>query len=458
MKIKDLIPPAERRRRGHIAFLLFLLGLFAETKVYFYGTIALSEFAVFALAPLIVLKHYYRMRREGFLPFVVMMVGLIVSMLVSSAWNHTPLPYVIKQFAMYYGILAYYICFYELLRRNMRGLGWLFFGLAISSLITIYALNPTATVTESGSAYIGQAEFERIVHGPLFWIDKVNSIGRIPIVGAYLQTPSIYSVAGAFAFGVFSLVSSVSGRSASLVVFLSSLLLFIGGKSRQKMRRISRHFLVFVVVGLLGVVLFKCVYSYTASMGLLGESALVKYKVQTSQGSGILRLLMGGRKEFFTAIPAALHKPIIGYGPHAADTGGYAYRFILKYGDDKDIERYNKRRLEALRIGYQMPIPTHSYIMSAWIWCGLFGLIFFLWWLYLIYQHLRHYIAAIPQWYGYFALTIPFFLWHFFFSPITARWNLGLFAACLFFARAVGRGTMRLPPDMEFEAEKYDTK
>ena len=30
MKIKDLIPPAERRRRGHIAFLLFLLGLFAE--------------------------------------------------------------------------------------------------------------------------------------------------------------------------------------------------------------------------------------------------------------------------------------------------------------------------------------------------------------------------------------------------------------------------------------------
>ena len=31
MKIKDLIPLAERGRHGHVAFLLFLLGLFAES-------------------------------------------------------------------------------------------------------------------------------------------------------------------------------------------------------------------------------------------------------------------------------------------------------------------------------------------------------------------------------------------------------------------------------------------
>ena len=449
MRIKDLISPAERRRRGHVAFLLFLLGLFSGTKVYFYGAIALSEFVIFALAPILVLKHYYRLRREGFLPFVVMMVGLIVSMLMSSAWNHTPLPYVIKQFAMLYGILAYYICFYELLRKNMRGLGWFFLGFAISSIITIYAFNPKAMVTEAGSAYVGQADTYDIVHGPLFWIGRVQVFGQIPIIGAYLQTPFVYSMITPLVFVVFSLAVSASGRAVALTALLSSLLIFIGRKSREKMQRISRHFLVFVVLGLLGVVLFKFVYSYTASTGLLGEAARGKYERQTSQGGGMLRLLMSGRKEFFTAIPAAIHRPIMGYGPQAEDKDGYALQFLLKYGDESDIQHYNAMRLRAARTGWTMPIPTHSHVMAAWVWCGLFGLIFFLWWLYLIYQYLRHYIAAIPQWYGYFALTIPSF---------TNRWMLGLFAACLFFARAVGRGTMRLPPDMEFEAEKYDTK
>lgn len=458
MKVKDLIPPSERRRRGLLSFLLLLLGVFAETKIYFYGCIALSELVVFALAPLLLLKHYSRMRREGFLPFVLMMGGLMVSMLISSAWNHTPYPYVIKQFAVFYGIWAYYICFYELLRQNLRGLGWFFFGVAISSIITIYALNPQAIVSESGFGYVGQMDSYDIVSGPLFWISHIRTFGQIPIIGAYLQTPIVYSVLTPIAFVAFALVSSASGRSAALVVFLSTLLIFIGCKSRQKMQRISRHFVWFVIAGLLGIFAYKMIYSYTASTGMLGEEARGKYEKQTSQGGGMLKLLMSGRKEFFTAIPAALHRPIMGYGPRAEDVDGYTERFLLKYGDETDIRMYNAGRLEAFRMGWNMQIPTHSHIMAAWIWCGLFGLIFFLWWLYIIYQHMRYYIAAIPHWYGYFALTIPTFLWHFFFSPMTSRYGLGLFAACLFFARSIGKGRLRLPFDMELEAEKYDIR
>lgn len=456
MKVKDLIPPSERRRRGLVAFLLFLLGVFAETKVYFYGCIALSELVVFALAPLFLLSHYSRMRREGFLPFVLMMGGLMVNMLISSAWNHTPFTYVVKLFAVFYGILAYYICFYELLRRNLKGLGWFFLGAAISSVITIYAFNPQAVVSESGFGYIGEADTYDVVHGPLFWISRLNSFGQIPIMGAYLQTPLSYSILAPFAFVSFSLISTVSGRSAALATLLGAVIILVGRKRRQTMRKISRHFLSFIFIGLIGLVIFKALYSYTASTGMLGEEARSKYEKQTSRGSGMLKLLMSGRKEFFMAIPAALHRPIMGYGPRAEDTGGYAEQFLLKYGDETDIRMYNAARLQALRTGWKMQIPTHSHIMAAWVWCGLFGLIFFLWWLYLIYQHMRYYIAAIPQWYGYFALTIPSLLWHFFFSPFGSRWSLGLLAACLFFARAVGRGNMRLPPDMELEAERYD--
>lgn len=446
----------ERSARFTVSFLLFLLGVFCETKVYFYGCIALSEFVVFVCAPLILFKHYYRMRREGFLPFVVMMSGVIVSMLISSAWNHTPFPYVVKLFAVFYGILAYYICFYELLRRNLKGLGWFFLGAAISSVITIYAFNPQAVVSESGFGYIGEADTYDVVHGPLFWISRLKSFGQIPIMGAYLQTPLSYSILAPFAFVSFSLISTVSGRSAALATLLGAVIILVGRKRRQTMRKISRHFLSFIFIGLIGLVIFKALYSYTASTGMLGEEARSKYEKQTSRGSGILKLLISGRKEFFIAIPAALYKPIMGYGPRAEDTGGYAERFLLKYGDEVDMRMYNAGRLRSLQTGWAMEIPTHSHIMAAWVWCGLFGLIFFLWWIYLIYQHLRYYIAAIPQWYGYFALAIPAFLWHFFFSPITIRWALGLFAACLFFARSVGKGCMRLPIDMALEAERYD--
>ena len=456
MRMNIYLTSQERSTRCKVSFLLFLLGVFCETKVYFYGCIALSEFVVFACAPLILFKHYYRMRREGFLPFVFMMLGLIVSMFVSSVWNHTPFPYVVKLFAVFYGILAYYICFYELLRQNLKGLGWFFVGAAISSVITIYVLNPQAFVSETGFGYIGEADTYEVVHGPLFWLGKLRAFGQIPIVGAYLQTPLVYSILAPLAFVVFSLVSTISGRSVAIASLLGTVIILVGRKRRQTMKKISRHFLLFIIVGLIGLAIFKVVYSYAASNGMLGEKSQSKYEKQTSRGSGILKLLMSGRKEFFIAIPAALHKPIMGYGPRAEDTGGYAERFLLEYGDETDIRMYNAGCLQALRTGWAMQIPTHSHIMAAWVWCGFFGLIFFIWWIVLIYQHLRYYIAAFPQWYGYFALTIPSLLWHFFFSPFGTRWTLGLFAVCLLFARSIGQGRMRLPHDMEMEAEKYE--
>ena len=439
------------------SFFLFLLGLGVATKLYFLGTISFSELVIFPLAPLIFLRQYSSMRRDGFLPFIYMLMLLFSGMLASSWWNRTPYPFVVKLFAVYYGFFAFYVVFYFLLRDNFMGIGWFFIGAAISGVITIWAFNPHAEVGEGGFAQVANAASETVIHGPLFWIGKLRSFGQLPIMINYFKTPLAYSIAAPVLFVVFALFNTISGRAQSFCVLLGGAMMFIGKKSRVKMRRVKKHFIVFLVVGVMVVSCYKLVYTYAASRGILGEEARHKYEVQTSEGSSILSLLMAGRKEFFIAATAIWDHPLIGFGPRAEDCDGYAEKFLRKYGSDQEIAAYSYYQIRyVIGMGLRPQIPTHSHIMSAWLWCGLPGLLFWLWILYQIYRYIRYYSATIPQWYGYFALVIPGTLWSIFFNPISSRSAVPLLMSCIMFARAIGKGWMALPYDMEIEARKYD--
>lgn len=97
MKVRYLIPPSERRRRGLIAFLLFLLGVFAETKIYFYGCIALSELVVFALVPPLLVEALfpYLFRVHWFavpMLFFMRVISSIQIRLNRSVWSVANVP------------------------------------------------------------------------------------------------------------------------------------------------------------------------------------------------------------------------------------------------------------------------------------------------------------------------------------------------------------------------------
>ena len=438
------------------SFLLFLLGLGATTKIYFFGTIAFSELAIFFIAPFLLLKHWGRMRIEGFLPFIYMLSLMTAGMFASALWNHSPFPFVFKLFAVFYGMFAYYVVFYCLLRNNFKGIGWFFLGGFISGIITIWAFNPTASVSTSGFSYIADADAEEVIQGPLFWIGKVRGLGQLPIFAAYLKTPLTYSVVTPLLFTAFAMFTTVTGRAQSMCVLVSGVMMFIGRKSRRKMCSIGRHFWIFMLAGMVVLFSYKAVYSYAASNGYLGEAARNKYEHQTDRGKGAVSMLVSGRTEFFIALSAIVDHPIIGFGPRASDTQGYAERFLLKYGTEQDVLGYYLALRRNAALGLVHSIPTHSHIMAAWLWCGLPGLIFFIWVLYMIFRHLKHYASAVSQWYGYFALTIPSMLWSIFFNPFGARSTLPLLMVLLFYAKAVGDRKILLPFDLEMEARKYD--
>jgi hypothetical protein len=108
------------------------------------------------------------------------------------------------------------------------------------------------------------------------------------------------------------------------------------------------------------------IYAYCAGRGLLGYAAWHKYEIQSSGRYGVL---VGGRSEFFTGLEAAMDSPIVGYGSWAKDW------------------RYSSRQ-EALlsSLGYRIQsapdswlIPTHSYLVGAWVDAGIMGALFWLW-------------------------------------------------------------------------------
>lgn len=438
------------------SFLLFMLGLGSATKVYFLGTISFSELVIFPLAPLILALNWQKMKQEGFLTFIYMLMFLIGGMFASALWNHTRFPYILKLFAVFYGFGAYYIVFYRLLRDNFGGLWWVFLGAAISGIITIWAFNPTAEVSSAGFRFIANAETEDVIRGPLFWIGQVRGLGQLPILAEYLKIPLAYSVITPVLFVAFAMFTTVTGRAQSMCVLVGGAMMFIGRKSRRRMQTIGKHFWIFMVVGMIVLFSYKFVYSYAAANGYLGDEARIKYEHQTNRGKGAISMLVAGRTEFFIALSAIVDHPIIGFGPRAEDTNGYAENFLLRYGTEQDILGYYYCLRQSMALGIVRGIPTHSHIMAAWLWCGLPGLIFFLWVLYTIYRHLRYSISAVPQWFGYFALTIPSVVWSIFFNPFTDRMSLPLLMVLMFYARAVRDRKVMLSYELELEASKHD--
>lgn len=435
---------------------LFVLGLFSETKVFVFGCLAISEIIVFAAAPFLFMVDYHILKRDHFLSFIWMAIGMMAALFISSWYNHTAFPFVFKSFAVMYGVVAYFIVFHRLLRGNYAAIKWLFIGAFISSIITIFALNPSAVVTESGYGYMGSADLNDLVVGPLFWTSKLKALFNIFLCGYYFETPLALLIAFPVVYVAVAVLTTVSGRASSLALILTAVIIIIGRKRRSLMYNIGRHLWMFMACLVLVLICAKYAYQYTASNGLLGEGAQRKYEAQTKHGNSILSMLMAGRTEFFVSFRAVFDKPILGHGPRAEDTNGYWMKFVSEYGDERDILSMQNSLALAAQHGQRVTIPSHSHIMGGWLHYGIFGFIFYAWILLLIYQHFKRHMGAIPQWYGFFASFVPYYMWNIFFSPFGSRWMFAILMTCIFYARAIGRGYLQLPIELEMQARSRE--
>ena len=341
----------------------------------------------------------------------------------------------------------------------MGGFKWMLVGTAISSVLSTFIFQQAVEVAQSGGVY-GEAAVESIISGPIYWISRLGTVLRVIPQGWYLQCPIIVVVVIPLFMAGFAMLTSASGRSAALGAIGMAGFIIIGGKKRKAIkRRLCAKFGFLCCVGVVVIFVLHAAYRISAQNGWLGEEARSKYEKQTQGDASIKRLLLGGRMEAFCGLIACVDKPIIGFGPWAMDEHGYVGEFLSKYGTPDDYDGFLRaEKHNILMGGVRGLIPAHAYITEFWLWYGIFGLIFWLYVIFVLLRYLKQDCWVVPQWYIWLAASIPSYFWGIFFSPWSNRVGGIVFVVACLMTRAVRMGAQMLPDYMEEEIFKMESK
>lgn len=407
-----------KSRLDKVSILLFLIGLFSWTQVKIIGKIGISEFFMCLVAPFFVLQNWHVLRRDGTVIYFVLALLWIVGGVFSDIVSGNPMMFWARGLAFSVVTFTNSFCLYFLLRKRPLGLKWFLLGAAISSIISIFIFQSGQAGDLAADGDIDGA-IDKVVGYKLFWAGLIMTWACLPIKGWYLSLPKWVSITLLGAVAAYNLY--VGGRSNFLIMFVAAALIFLGGKDRVAMNRIKRLFIFFGIGLICSLVAVKYLYKYAATSGMMGEEELSKYERQTQSGTGALRMLMAGRSEFFVGLIAAKDRPILGFGSHALDYKGYRRDFLFKYGNEEDVQKYNRLLLSGRMRNGIAHIPAHSHIICFWLWHGIFGLLFWAYVLWLVFSTLRERMAVVPQYFGYLAIAIPFCFWHILFSPYGDR-------------------------------------
>lgn len=417
-----------------LTWLWFAIGVGAGIRLV--ASLTLTEAIVLVVAPFVVFNEYPYMKRSGALPFWLLSLMMFLGCAIACAVNGTPRFLALRGFAATSVIMCAIPFAHSLIRNDPNGFRWMLLGnlcLAVFHFVTKSGID--VLLAESADAYS--------IKGLVF------TIAMMPVKGWYLKIPTEFSVGASLFIAMFSLTRTVSGRGTALGCLGFAVLAFIGGRTPRDMSWFSRHFRIFCIVCFLAVSVLNTAYRHAAMKGWLGERSRSKYYMQTQGSKSVGRLLLGGRGEAFVGLLGCRDRPIVGFGPWAMDTRGYIEEFVNKYGTERDIDNfYNESERNASKYnGYRL-IPCHSHITECWLWFGISGLLFWVYYVFIVLRYLKEDCFAVPQWFGWLACSIPEILWNIVFNPMSSRFLYPMIGVAFLYARAVRMGTFVLPPDM----------
>jgi len=193
------------------------------------------------------------------------------------------------------------------------------------------------------------------------------------LIACSKQCSGQWPVILAAAIGVINML--LGARSMGGVCLAAALYLEVMNPLRGEGAEIAKLKAV-TVIFLAGSILLSVVgvmwaYGYAASGGYLGEQAQKKYG---DQASGQYGVLLGGRPELLSELPAIYDSPILGHGSWAKEPlyliEEHESMVALGYKDEQFIDP------DQLAEGQ---IPAHSYFFQAWVDGGILGAVFWGW-------------------------------------------------------------------------------
>ena len=435
------------RKKGFI--LWFLLGL--GDRLQFWASLSFSEAFVLLAAVCLFPTEFQHMRRTGVIKFFYVSLSVVCGCAVACFLNHSPFSITLRGMAVCSIIACSVVVSHWLLRTRTETFKWYFLGLTLSMIISTFFFQSAG---EDGK------DLEEVMSGPLFWVSRLSGFATLPAYGWYMQTPTPVVCILMIGMAMFSVLSSVSGRSAAIGFLGAGVMAMIGGRKRRTIRRVSKYFWLLVMASFVAIFMVTNLYRLAATQGWLGAASQEKYENQTHGDKRIVSLLIGGRIDSFVGLFACFDKPIVGWGPWAADVNGYYDEFLSKYGAPEDYEQYRKMVKGAMARGNDIMrinmIPVHSMIVQFWCWYGITGLIYVIMCIYIFTRYIKDDVYVVPQWYFWLACIMIARFWNIGFSPFAQRVMFPMAVVGCLLARAVRLGKMALPFSMVREIEKRE--
>lgn len=378
--------------------LAFIVGLTLSFSVRFVGELPVAEFLMLLMLPLLLMMRGARLNRFGIRCIYLLMSLWFANQVFADIYRETASVNWMRGdggiifFAIDLAFLAILLCGNE--RRKLVFI----VGFAVGSLLA--------------ARYVSS----NLVDDDPWKFGYSTGVNILAVLGgSYLLQLRRYLLCAALLAGIVAINLTQNFRSPVLILLIAAaftvpLIPERIGQVRLLPRAGTRARIAVLcsLVIAASAAAVGLVHLATAS-GVMSEDAQAKNKSQSQVG-----LLLGGRPESVVSSRAVLEHPFIGWGSWAKD-----YKYVEMLADFQ-AKNGLQTDLADLEEDQQGLIPTHSHLMGAWVWAGIFGAIFWVYVFRLACKALMR-ISVQPRALAlFYAYLLATFMWDILFSPFQA--------------------------------------
>jgi hypothetical protein len=396
----------------HWRLTAFLTGLGSQLFVRLIGYLAFTEVFFLVMLPV---KLRAIMVAVASTPtaaiFTILGVLWMIGSVVADVVNGSPFEILARGVSRSVFLVLDVICLLALWRKKLQKIEFFLIGYPLSMFASRYVFKSGAEEwlgAETTDFSNWKANTSYLVVGVLFMV-----------VARYYRRAPLLVAAITFTTGVFCTGMGSRAFGLSQIVAAVLMVVFPGGSRSGEADLVAvvrkRQGLIFKVavgalVGLATIYGVGKFYKAATRTGWLGQKEMQKLEDQERSKGGVL---VGGRFGFFVGVWAAAHKPFVGHGSWPLDTYGYTGQVAdLFEVETQDVKAMTKRLYW---------IPTHSAVIGGWVEHGIFGLLFWLFVLYVLFVNFPRAAVVFPAQAGLYALIFADLFWHVLFSPAGHR-------------------------------------
>ena len=377
-------------RRIYILVISFLCGLgsslFVPTP---FGRVAMFDLACYFVAPILYVlnfKKFTTSERRLLLLSVLWLIGAIWS----NWWRNEPFDVALKGNAIVFNVWCMIVVCIYLLKKDHRVWMWFTVGNGISCVISLYYFQNGALLSFAERAGFGgegglQGYLVDKQIYPIYFNFILKSI-LFPLV-VFVGFPWLLVII-ILAGSAFFLLYKGGSRSSFGANLLNGFFIVGYAYLRRLTKLVLDHLILVLSISVVSALLVFSIYKNLALSGALGEQEFEKYEremVLSEAG------MLGSRDDIIRAWPFLKNHPIVGAGSSAIDRWGYM--------EDDFI------------------LPGHSALVGAWVQNGIFGLIFWVYALFVITSFVQHRVMRLREYAPFIVITAVYMIWNILFSP-----------------------------------------